>query len=447
MIGFVFSYLLAALGIACGWFNPFIGLMVYCALGILKPPYLWFWAFDQYNHPRFSLYVGLSTLVGLVFKGFGDWSVYRHVKWPLIGLFIFLLTGILTTELCSINRAVAWQWLDARLKIGLMAYITLLLVVNAKQIRTYAWVIVASMGFLAFTLNEWYQMGAVRKFVEFGFATVDNNGVAMTMVMAVPLSFFMGIYDRRLWVKGLCFFAMLMEIHVILFSYSRGGQLGLILVGTTIFVVSMVSLPRKGLTLIVAALFLAVTLHLAGDAVRARFMTIFVDDSQRDASAASRYDTWNAAWMCLKDHPFGVGPRNFNIIADRYGLVNGKSVHNLFLQVGADHGLLGAFGLGLFYFGTMWQTFWAARTPTARHHQWPAFLGNTVCISLAGFLLCSQFIGMEAVELSYMIAMLGLCTVGFVKQAEASHTARDGTMLPELEQVPGFGLPKDILTA
>ncbi|MCE9590104.1 MAG: O-antigen ligase family protein [Planctomycetes bacterium] len=443
--GKLFSYFLATLGVSMGWFNPYVGLMAYFALAILKPPFLWFWAFDQTNHPRFSLYVGLSTLLGLAIKGFGDWTPVRHVRITLFGLFVFLLTGVLTAQFTAIDHEVAWMWLDARLKIGLMAFVALLIVTDGRRIRTMAWIIVATMGFLAYTLNGWYKAGFVRRFIDEGFALIDNNGVALMMVLIIPLAFFMGVYDRRWWVKLLCFASVLLEIHVILFSYSRGGQLGLILIGATIFIIALFRLPNKMLTITVACLFVWATLYLAGPAVRARFMTIFADASERDASAASRFDTWAAAWACIKDHPWGVGPRNFNLVAHKYGLTDGKSVHGLFLQVGADHGIAGALGLALFYVGTMWQTFRAARRPFAKRLQWPAYLCNTVCISIAGFIWCGFFLSAEAVELSYLIAVLGLCTVAFVERQSAADEDVKAAVLPELEQVPGFGLPPDAL--
>ena len=69
MFGYIFTNALAAIGVLCGWFNPFIGLMVYYALATLRPTWLWFWAFDPYNPPRYSLIVGISTLVGWVISG------------------------------------------------------------------------------------------------------------------------------------------------------------------------------------------------------------------------------------------------------------------------------------------------------------------------------------------------------------------------------------------
>jgi O-antigen ligase len=207
------------------------------------------------------------------------------------------------------------------------------------------------------------------------------------------------------------------------------------MVATVLFIVALVALPRKGLTIALAVVFIALTLWLSGKEVRARFATIWVDRNEMDASARSRYDTWNGAWLCLQDHPMGVGPRNFNLVSDHYGLPPDKSVHNLFLQTAADYGILGMIGLAVFYVGTCVQAFNASLTATARRMGWPRYYCHMVTVSIAGLLACSQFIGMEAVEAGYIIAVLGLCTVAMIRQVAASEPRTVSGKLPELEEV------------
>src|SRR5690606_12651501 len=155
------------------------------------------------------------------------------------------------------------------------------------------------------------------------------------------------------WLRGVCLLAVACMIHVVLFSFSRGAQLGLAIIGAMLFVAALVMLPRKGLTIGLAIVFVLLTLALAGKEVRAEFMSIFADREELDASAASRFDTWRAAAQCMFDHPGGVGPRNFNLLAEHYGLMPGKSAHNLWLTVGAECGVLGLAGLILFYASTI----------------------------------------------------------------------------------------------
>lgn len=436
MLGWVFSWLLTFSGLLYGWLNPFFGLMVYYALSNLRPPFTWFWSFDFRNPPQMAQAAAISTLVGWLLIGGGDVKNLGRVKWPLFGLVLYLLSGTLAWKFTAIDERIAWIFLSTQLKIGLMAMVTLTLVTSARQVTIFAWTIVASLGYLAETFNEWYFQAPLYLWRN-GWGGIDNNGVAMVMVMGVPLAFFLAINDKRWWVKGLLFFAVACMIHVVLFSFSRGGQLGLCMVGAVLFVFALVALPRKMLTLALAVVFVIIALRLAGPEVRERFWTIFADPAERDASAASRFDTWKAAIACMRDHPLGVGPRNFNLISQEYGLVVNKSVHNLFLQTGADYGIAGMIGLIIFYVGTALSCFYMSLHRVSRRLVWPRYFGQMVTISLAGFLVCSTFIGMESVEAAYIISLLGLTTVAYVRRIAASEANAVLAVLPELEQVPG----------
>lgn len=433
--GGIFTNLLAASGTLYGWLNPFFGLMVYYAFSTLRPTYLWFWAFPD-GSPRHSLMVGLSTLVGWIASGLGSWKGTGVIALPLLGFALYVLSGTIAAINCQHNPPMAWEYLSYQYKIGIMAILTITLVREARQIQILAWVITICLGYLAYMFNYHFKINNWNFVYMRGFGGIDNNGTAMIMVAGVPLAFFMGVHDRRWWVKGLCFFAVVLLCHVPLFAFSRGAQLGLIMVGALIFIAAILTLPRKFLILALTAIFVAITLRLAGEEVRARFMTIFADEHERDASAASRFDTWAAAWACIKDHPLGVGPRNFNAISHLYGLGPNKSVHNLFLQTGADYGVLGMVGLAIFYLASMWQTFWLTRSRTAKRLGWPRYYGIMTCISLAGLMSCSVFIGMETVEIGYVVSLLGLCTVAHVHRVAQSEPAVELAVLPELEQVP-----------
>jgi O-antigen ligase len=211
------------------------------------------------------------------------------------------------------------------------------------------------------------------------------------------------------------------------------------MVGVVLFLVAIIALPRKMLTLGMALAVVILALYLAGPEVRDRFASIWVKAEDRDVSAASRKVTWTAAWRCMCDHPMGVGPRNFNLISQNYGLDINKSVHNLFLQTGADYGFFGMIGLFVFYFGAVVQTFLVSRTATARRLVWPHYYCQMVVVSLAGFLTCSMFIGMEAVEVGFIIALLGLCTVVHVREIERAEPQPEAEKHAGAESMPEEG--------
>lgn len=432
MIGFYFTYILSGSAFALGWVNPAYGLMVYYALAILRPIFLWFWAFNPYDAPRFSFYVGMSTLAGWLFSGLGNWSGLKGTKLAMFGLVSYFIFGIVAWQLNGISTDLCLNQLDILAKILIMGFATLTLIRDERSIRIFGWVMVASLGYLGYTLNEWYQINPMYLHNN-GFATIDNNGVGMIMVMAVPLSFFLGVLDGRWWVRLACFFAVACEVHVILFSYSRGSQLGLIMVGIAVFIFAMLHLPRKMTTLAFAVLFVFMTLQMAGEGVRARFMSIFAEE--RDASAESRFTTWAAALNCMRDYPMGVGPRNFGFHAPKYGLTAGKAVHNLFLQTGADYGWGGMIGLTTFYLATFWSAFRMASGKVSKTLLWPRYYALATCTSLGGFLICSIFIGMENVEVAYMVALLGLANIAYVNRVASAGPILATHELPELIQV------------
>lgn len=444
-IGWLFTNLLALSGVCYGWLNPFYGLMVFYAFSILRPTQLWFW--ESWPTERYSFYLAIATLIGWASKGFGDWSGLRGVKIPLFGFGLYLTAGLVTWRVTAISPSRAWLFLYPQITIGVMMLVTVSIVRDAKQIKIFAWVLTATLGYLAWAFNSQYLFDDWNRVFWNGFGGIDNNGVSMIMVCGVPLAFFMGIYDKRKWVKGLCLLAALLLIHEVLLTFSRGGQLGLCIVGAGIFFVALFHLPKKGMTILMAVVFVFLTLHLAGAQVREEFWSIFVDPEDRDASAASRFDTWGAAWRCMLDHPMGVGARNFNLVSQNYGLAANKSVHNLFLQTGADYGFIGMGGLMLFYLSSLFSTFFMTRTDVAKKLIWPRYIGHMVSVSLGGMLVCSVFIGMESVEVGVLIALLGLCATGHVNRATESPGASASVSVPELEQVPGGHESSDMVVA
>jgi len=388
--------------------------MAYHALAALRPPYLWFWVWPGNISPRYSMFVAIAVLISWTVHGFGQKGALKHIKLPVFGLMLYLFAGTVAWLLNSFNSDVAWDALRLQYKIGLMALVTLSLVTTPKRIKIFAWVILISLGYLAWEFNVQYVFQGWNRIHIRGFGGIDNNGVAMIMVMAVPLAFFLGMTTKKWYLRGLCFFIVACLVHVILFSFSRGGQLGLLIVGGSIFVIAITKLPRKGVTLALTIVFLAISLRLAGPEVRERFMSIFANQQERDRSASSRFETWAGAWACMKEYPLGVGPRNFNIVSNNYGLPPNKSVHNLYLQTGADYGFAGMIGLFLFYAGTALKCFRMANTYKAGEMGWPRYFGHMVALSLTGMLVCSVFIGMESVEAGFQVALIGLCTCNHI---------------------------------
>src|SRR5262249_40355892 len=151
------------------------------------------------------------------------------------------------------------------------------------------------------------------------------------------LAFFLGLDTPKWWLKGLAFVAAAFMVHGVLFSFSRGGMLALIVTG----VVAFILLPKRLRDYLFFLLGTLVTLRLAGPSVMARFGTSFAGEGQRDGSAEERLTLWPICWDLMKKHPWGIGADQFGVVSETFGFTRGKLAHSLWLQLGAEVGFLG----------------------------------------------------------------------------------------------------------
>ena len=113
------------------------------------------------------------------------------------------------------------------------------------------------------------------------------------------MAFFLGMGTVPWWQRVLAFGAGLLMMHGVMFSFSRGGMVALCITGVVAFVLTPKS-PKHYLAFAAAVM---IGLNLAGTQVRERFMTVFVDEKERDYSAQSRLDLWRDQWDVITKHP------------------------------------------------------------------------------------------------------------------------------------------------
>lgn len=431
--GLIFTYLLTALGCLWGLRTPVYGACVYFSLSILKPRALWFWSVPYH---RYTYYVAVCTLIGWLLAGFGQ---KRHM-----GRFTLALT-------CLVGFA-AWNWISGAIspqstwfhnayiryhcqKITndmLMVVVAITLISDFKDLRIFTFTIVLSVGYLAYEMNYAYVIQDWNRIWIREFAGIDNNGMAMIFAMTVPIAIGLGAWEKRWHLKALAWWSIPMNIHAVEFAQSRTGMLGLL---AAIPFLGWL-MPNKVKSIGMLVIVIIGGLSMAGPSVQRRFSSIFLDKDERDASANSRYITWAAGWKCMNDHPLhGIGPRCFNGVARQYGLTTNKSIHNLFLQVGAD---LGYPGMGLLigiYLGTMWAML-AGRKILAVTSPWYPYWVAGVVSGLAACTFSSQFIGMERVEMPYYLCTVGLAAVKVAYSEERAASRRTATVPVETPLPP-----------
>jgi probable O-glycosylation ligase (exosortase A-associated) len=397
--GLIFTYLMTYGGALVALFNPFIGLLIYVCFAIIKPDAMWGFALGQTGN--YSRIVAIALLIGWAMRGFGRWQFYRGtgIVAALLGYWLWSNLGAALAE----DQDAAWIFVESLTKIVLPFLVGITIIDSMAKLKALIWVIVVSQGYVAYELNLSYYDGT-NIVHEQGFGGMDNNCVAIAMVACVGMAFFLGLQAERWWQKALALTAAMLMVHVVMFSFSRGGLLALILTSFLAFAL----VPKQPKHYLVFLLVVLLGFRLAGPLVVERFMTTFTDPEKRDESSQSRIILWEACWDTMQKEPvLGVGPNNWGLRVQAYGFPRGKEAHTLWLQVGAEQGFPGL-GLLVLFYGLCVLRLWPvtrARYPVP--DPWLRAVARMVISSLIGFAIAAQFVTLEGLEVPYYITLVG----------------------------------------
>ncbi len=410
-MGLLFTYFCTYGGALASLFSPFVGLLIYVCFAIVKPESLWYWSVPAGNYSRI---IAIALLVGWFINGMGNWNLGRS-RGILLALLAYLGWSCVSAAV-SDNPTVGFAFVESLSKIVLPFVVGLTLIDSVAKLRQLAWTIMLSQGYVAFTLNESFYQG-YNRLHEIGFGDMDNNCVAIAMVAGAGLAFFLGLHEEKLWKKLLAFLCAGLMAHSIMFAFSRGGMLGLIIVG----MVSFVLIPKKPAHYAVFALAILLGVRLAGPEVLNRFSSTFADQKERDESAQSRLDMWKICVDIMIAEPIvGIGPDHFTINARKYGLAQGKEAHTLWLQIGAELGFPGLAAILTFYFLCMARC-WPLRHAVPGDDPFIADSARMIIAGLSGFLVSAQFVSLEGLELPYYIVLIGAGTLKLTSQLQPAH--------------------------
>lgn len=410
MKGLIFTYALTYGGAAFSLYRPFYGLLIYVAFSILRPEALWHWSVPQGGN--YSRIVAIALLIGWALNGFGNWKLGKG-RALLVCFVGFWGWAAMSTLVAALFPERGYAFLESMAKILLPFMVGLTVIDNLDQIKQLAWTIGLSVSYVAFEMNQAYYDG-FNFLHEYGFGGMDNNCVAIQLVSAVGFMFFLGFAAKVWWQRLIAVGGVLVMINAVMFSFSRGGLLSLIVTGGVAFLL----IPKRPMHYLAFAAAVAAGVRLAGPQVLARFATSFADKEVRDESADSRIRLWADCWQLMQENPlFGVGPDHFPYYAHvEFGWTLGKEAHSLWFQTGAELGFIGVGLLICFYLACIWNLWPMTREsyPTSEPHI--RDLARMVIASLAGFMVSSQFVSLEGLEMPYYVVLVGACTLKIAPQ-------------------------------
>jgi len=174
----------------------------------------------------------------------------------------------------------------------------------------------------------------------------DENDLAMALCTVMALSYFLGVTARRLPVRLAWLVAFGVSAFGVVFSFSRGGFLGMLAVGAY----ALYHSPRRVAAALVIIVAVALLLPFVPTSWYDEMATIRTSAQEEDTGGLRLY-MWGLAWKAFLDRPIlGVGPKVFNRVAEDYhdprksimGVhVWGRACHSLYFTMIAEVGLVG----------------------------------------------------------------------------------------------------------
>lgn len=412
-MGLLFTLVATYGGAAVALLRPYYGFLIYVSFSIIRPEALWHWSVGEGNYSRI---VAIAFLLGWAISGLGTWQ-WGAGGTPVLFLLAFLLWAGVSTAFCEFPEF-GMGFLINMSKIVLPCLVGMTLINRPRDLYLLAWTIVASLGYVAYDLNRAYFDG-FNRLQEAGFGAMDNNSLTIGLVTGIGFAFFLGLSEQRLWRRYLAFAAAALMTHAVFFSFSRGGMLGLCVVGLA----TALLIPRTSKNLTLLGLGVVVALAMAGPQVWERFFSITenslvgAEAAEVEWSAESRLHLWRIClWMAAENPLLGKGPDHFPLLVDRYPVLSdfkenfahGKEAHTLWLQILAELGVPGVSFLALYYLLILWRLFPALfrdRADAAGLNEGAS--ARMVTVALVGFFVSAQFVSLEGLELPYYVALLG----------------------------------------
>jgi O-antigen ligase len=401
--GLIFTWILTAVGVSTSFLNPFNGFLAYVALAILRPDSLWS---SHITGGRFSFYVAAAMLLNWFVRCGGNWNLgpSRRITLLFVGYWVWSVFLAFRAD----SPPHAWYFVEQQAKILLPFLVGITTIKTSADLRKLAWVIIVCQGYVAFELNSWYFSG-FNYLWEIGFGSLDNNSMAIGLVTALGVAFFLFFYETSYARRIVITLSAAFIGHAILFSFSRGAMLA-----TVIFaVVSFFIIRKTTQHYMVFGGGLLMAVLLAGPQVRDRFMESFVSENGvREASAQSRLDLWrDCAILLARDPVFGCGPDHWPLHAHEFGWPAGKEAHSLWVQTAVELGIPGIMMYLGFFLTAIWRCWLLLQRTKNDSDPWFADSARMTIASLAGYMVAAQFVSLEALEIPYYVVLLGAGSV------------------------------------
>jgi O-antigen ligase len=316
--------------------------------------------------------IAQPLLLFLLLLIFIRWHLYgeRSSGWLLPAALIIVYGLVGATSLlyaADFDRALA-AFLGYS-KDGTIAVVIVLLIRNAATLRRAVWALLAAGIFLGTISVFQYLTGTfTNTYGGFGQAAVENivgntndyriagpigdpNFYAQTLVVLVPLALDRFMSEHSIRLRILAAWALIACVLSIIFTFSRGGLVALMVVAA----LRLMARSSKLATILILVTLAFTLAPLLPSSYADRLVTVITylpgsgRDVREEVSFRGRASAVQVGFMMFADHPLlGVGQQNYPVLYQQYSQQLGidprrwdQSPHSLSLEVLAETGVVG----------------------------------------------------------------------------------------------------------
>jgi putative inorganic carbon (HCO3(-)) transporter len=382
--------------------RPALGVLLFIWLSLMNPHRLAYG--PAYDFP-FAAVVVAATLAGVLVTR----NTLRLPRGALPGLLLAFMLWASVTSFMALQPALAWTEWNRVMKTLLMALVAMTLIEDEQDIKLLAWVLGLSLLFYGvkgglFTVatgGSYRVLGPEGSYIE------DNNSLALALVMAAPIAWYLQQQAQRRWLRWALVGVTVLALLAAAGSYSRGA----LLAGAAMLAFIWLKSEHKGTTTLVFLLLVPLLMLVMPPEWFERMATI--SSYRDDTSAMGRINAWYFAANVAAEHKLGGG---FNVFTpDMFRLyapdpLDFHAAHSIYFQVLGEHGYV-----GLVLFLALLVCAWRSAARTIRlsqgqpHLLWAGQLAAMVQVSLVAYAVGGAFLSLAYYDYFYfLIALLVL---------------------------------------
>jgi probable O-glycosylation ligase (exosortase A-associated) len=404
----LFAVLLGALPVCL--VRPYIGVLLWAWLGYMNPHRLT-WG-SAHDFP-FALAVAIATLAGFAFTVVRE-QRFPKISWERETILLLLLWGMfILTTFFALRPDFAWPALFKISKILLMTFLTILLITDERKLRYLFLIIALSLGFYGLKggIFSIARGGLSRVYGPEGSFIADNNAMGLALNMTLPFLFYLAKTERNWYLKRFLQVTFFSTIISVLFTYSRGALLGLVVVLGLLFLA--LKLRTKIAVAMITIPLILVVMSQIPDIWFDRMDTIAT--YQEDSSALGRIEAWKASWRLALDRPLVGG--GFNALYDpqiylhynpditlmREGHPDTQGAHSSYFEVLGENGFI-TFGIFVMLLASSIVSLRKVRRVSRENGQQRfCYYSNMLEVSLFGYAVSGAFLEFASFDLLYHV--------------------------------------------